>query len=66
MSKTIEKAELIDYVLTQYSIFCTKCTNTHFASEACLDEFDANDEFYSLGWRIKNSDCLCPNCVGKN
>lgn len=58
--KAIDKAELMNHVLSIHKIECEKC---HVTDEVgYCDEFDALDSFYEIGWRIVKEKCLCKKC----
>ena len=63
-TKTLEIAELTDYVTAIAQITCEKCNKMEEGS-IDVDIFDALDYFYSEGWKIKNGKCLCKECLNK-
>ncbi len=50
---------LLDYIINISQISCEKC---HVNYSCDMDEMDASEHCYNLGWRFQNGKVKCPTC----
>ena len=64
MSKSIEIAELTDFIITISQIQCKECKFVEDKEEEePINIAYTCRHFYDLGWRVKNEKVYCKKCI---
>lgn len=54
-------SNLCNYVSLTAVIECSKCSRTQSAYD--MDDYNSAEGFYNMGWRVVDTEPVCPHCV---
>lgn len=55
--------QLYEWTITTTEINCSKCKKTNTLH---LEQFQAMETFFEIGWRATPSNVYCPDCTNKH